>query len=101
MRAPCSRARGSAMHPAAFPGTEPLSWHPRFVAHTTAHGQVVLLEDGDAVLFEAGPTTRIAQAVTAHASAREIMELDGSPAVLDELVALDLVQPAEAYRAAA
>lgn len=99
------------MHPAgapvALPDTEPLYWHPRFLAHTTAHGQVVLLEDGDAVLFEAGPTARVAQAVSVHASTRELLELERSPAgrsalqkALNEIVALDLVLPAERHRIA-
>jgi len=90
---------------AAHPDDEPLHWHPRFLARTTAHGQVVLLEDGDAVLFEAGPATRVAQAVTAHASSREILALERSPAgqaalqrALDALDALDLVQRAEVHR---
>lgn len=97
----------AAVAPAALPGTAPLYWHPRFLAHTTAPGQVILLEDGDAVLFEAGPTTRVAQAVSGHASRREILALERSPAgqaalqrILDELVELDLVQPAELHRVA-
>src|SRR5262249_5426173 len=91
----------------APPSTEPLYWHPRFAVHTTAHGQVVLIEDGDCVLFEAGPATRVAQALSDHASAFEILTLERSPAgqaalqrALDELVALDLVLPVEAHRAA-
>jgi len=97
----------AAVARAALPSTEPLYWHPRFLAHTTAHGQVVLLEDGDAVLFEAGPTSRVAQAVSDHASARELLALERGPAgryalqrALDEFVALDLVLPAEAHRTA-
>jgi hypothetical protein len=97
-----------ALARAAVPAPEPLYWHPRFAAHTTAHGQVILLEDGDCVLFEAGPTTQVARSVTDHMSVRELLALERGPAgryalqrALDELVALDLVLPAEAYRAAA
>lgn len=93
--------------PAAIPDTAPLCWHPRFLAHTTAHGQIVLLEDGDAVLFETGPTARVAQAVSAGASAREILGLEGSLSrqgalqiALDQLFAHNLVQPIDGYRLA-
>src|SRR5580698_8324554 len=85
----------------------PLCWHPRFLAHTTSHGQVVLIEDGDAVLFEEGPTARVAQAVSGRASAREILEIERSAAgkaalqvALDALHAHDLVQPADVHRIA-
>ena len=85
--------------------TAPLCWHPRFLAHTTAHGQVVLLEDGDAVLFEEGPTARVAQAVSGRASVREILGLShvateqaALQAALDALFAHELVQPADVSR---
>jgi ribosomal protein S12 methylthiotransferase accessory factor len=84
---------------AAIPDTAPLCWHPRFLAHTTGQGQIVLLEDGDAVLFEAGPTARVAEAVTAGATRREILGLERSPSgqgalqlALDQLFAHDLVR---------
>lgn len=83
----------------------PLCWHPRFLAHTTAQGQVVLLEDGDAVLFEEGPTARVAQAVSGRASVRELLglshvsaEQSALQAALDAFFAHELVQPADVYR---
>ncbi|HVG63960.1 MAG TPA: TOMM precursor leader peptide-binding protein [Hyalangium sp.] len=85
----------------------PLCWHPRFLSHTTAHGQVVLLEDGDAVLFEEGPAALVAQSVSGRACVREILGLSHSPegraavqAALDALFAHELVQPADVYRLA-
>src|SRR5262249_43776802 len=97
----------AASVPATLPYAAPLYWHPRFTAHTTTHGQIVLLEDGDSVLFEEGPAARVAQAVSAHASAHEILALERSIAgqaallaALDELVAHDLVQPEGVHRCA-
>ncbi|WP_394828038.1 TOMM precursor leader peptide-binding protein [Pendulispora albinea] len=87
--------------------TGPLRWHPRFLVHTTVHGQIVLLEDGDAVLFDEGPPAHVAQAVSRHASIHQVLELAQTPGgraamrvTLDGFFAHDLVQTADAYRLA-
>lgn len=92
----------------ALSDVAPLGWHARFLAHTTARGQVVLIEDGDAVLFEAGATERVAQAVSGGACVGEILALEHAPteqdalrAALDELLAHDLLQTVDAHRRAA